>query len=86
MISMTIIDLSLESGHEISDNLLQFGVCVGGNVALLGDAGQDVSVAGLHHGHELLLELGDLGGVQLVQVATHAAVDDGHLLLDGHGH
>ena len=37
-------------------------------------------------GKELLLELGDLGGIDLVQESPDTAVDDGHLLLDGHGH
>ena len=34
---------------------------------------------------ELLLELGDLGRVDFVQESPDTAVDDGHLLLDGHG-
>merc|ERR1719232_1325799 len=36
-------------------------------------------------GQELLLELCDLGGVDHVQESPDTAVDDGHLLLDGHG-
>ena len=32
------------------------------------------------------LEGGDLAGVNLVQEATDTAVDDGDLVLDGHGH
>ena len=78
--------LTLESGNEISDNFLQLGISVWGDESLLGNAGEDVLVTGLDHGHKLLLKLGDLGWVHLVQVATHAAVDDGHLLLDGHWH
>ena len=35
---------------------------------------------------ELLLELCDLGGVHLVEESPDAAVDDGDLVLDGHGH
>ncbi len=35
---------------------------------------------------EFLLEVGDLAGVDLVQEASDAAVDDGNLVLDGHGH
>merc|ERR1739844_542655 len=34
---------------------------------------------------ELLLELGDLGRVDFVQESPDTAVDDGHLVLDGHG-
>ena len=34
---------------------------------------------------ELLLELGDLGRVDFVQESPDTAVDDGHLLLNGHG-
>ena len=37
-------------------------------------------------GKELLLELGDLGGVDFVQESSDTAVDDGDLLLNGHGH
>ena len=37
-------------------------------------------------GQELLLKLGDLSGVDLVQESSDSAVDDGDLLLDGHGH
>merc|ERR1719464_2092046 len=37
-------------------------------------------------GKELLLELGDLDGIDLVQESPDTAVDDGDLLLDGHGH
>ena len=39
----------------------------------------------LHVSEELLLELSDLLGVDFVQESPDTAVDNGHLLLNGHG-
>merc|ERR1719341_3042692 len=37
-------------------------------------------------GKELLLKISDLGGIDLVQESPDTAVNDGDLILDGHGH
>ena len=78
--------LALECGDEFCDDGLQFGVGLGGDEALLGDAGEDVGVAGLDVLGEFLFELGDFVGVHLVDVATDTTVDDWNLFFDGHGH
>lgn len=44
------------------------------------------SVDSLDVGKVFRLEGSDLGGVHLVEVSTDTTVDDGYLLLDGHGH
>ena len=72
--------------HEVQHDLLEGGVGLGREGALLGDPGEQVLLGDADVRQEVLLELGDLGRVDLVQVSAHAAVDDGHLLLDGHRH
>merc|ERR1711874_933151 len=69
----SIQELGLEGGEEVADDALQLGVGVGRDVALGGDVGEQVGVGGLHHGHELSLELGDLVGLHLIEVAADAA-------------
>ena len=39
----------------------------------------------LHMSQEILLEICDLGRVDFVQESPDAAIDDGHLVLNGHG-
>ena len=53
---------------------------------LLLDLGKKSSVAGTEVGHKLALELGDLGGDHLVEIASHSCEDDAHLLLSHHRH
>merc|ERR1719341_2173014 len=51
-----------------------------------GNLVQQRLLCSLDVGKELLLKLGDLCGVDLVQESPDTAVNDGDLLLDGHGH
>merc|ERR1719341_1587092 len=51
-----------------------------------GNLVQQRLLCSLDVGKELLLKLGDLSGVDLVQESPDTAVNDGDLLLDGHGH
>lgn len=71
--------LRREGADKFGDDLLQSGVGVGRDLAVLGDGAQQSLVAGLDVLGELLLEGSDLGGVQLVEMATDTAVDDGNL-------
>ena len=80
-----VTSLAGEPGHEGGDDLVQRGVGLGAQVAVSGDLVEKSGLGALDVGQELLLELGDLGGVDLVQESPDTAVDDGHLLLDGHG-
>ena len=50
-----------------------------------GNLVQQRLLCSLDVGKELLLKLGDLCGVDLVQESPDTAVDDGHLVLNGHG-
>lgn len=65
---------------EVSDDLLKCFIGLLGDLAILCDGGEQALVAGLDVCCELLLEGSNLAGVQFVQVATDAAVDDGDLL------
>lgn len=59
----------LEGGHEVGNDLVE-GLVVGlGQVAVLADLVEQGLLGRLHVLHELLLEGGDLGGVDLVQEA-----------------
>merc|ERR1719464_1485787 len=51
-----------------------------------GNLVQQRLLCSLDVGKELLLKLSDLGGVDLVQESPDTAVNDGDLVLDGHGH
>merc|ERR1719431_1470396 len=51
-----------------------------------GNLVQQRLLCSLDVGKELLLKLGDLCGVDLVQESPDTAVNDGNLVLDGHGH
>lgn len=71
--------LSGEGGEELGDQLLESGVRLGCDLAFLGDVGEQGLVAGLDVLSELLLESGDLCGVQFVEVTTDTTVDDSDL-------
>merc|ERR1719341_996162 len=51
-----------------------------------GNLVQQRLLGSLDVGKELLLKISDLGGVDLVQESPDTAVNDGDLILDGHGH
>merc|ERR1719500_2410709 len=51
-----------------------------------GNLVQQRLLCSLDVGKELLLKLGDLCGIDLVQESPDTAVNDGDLILDGHGH
>ena len=79
-------DLSREAGNEVCDNLVEGSVRFLAEMSISSNFVQERLLCSLDVGQELLLELCDLGGVDLVQESPDTAVDDGHLLLDGHGH
>ena len=56
-----------------------------GELALGGNVGENVTVVGLDVGEELLLKVGDLGGVNLIEEAANTAEEDNNLVLKGHG-
>ena len=77
--------LTRESSNEGGNNLVEGSVRLGAQVTVSANLVQKRLLCSLDVGKELLLELGDLSGVNFVQESSDAAVDDGHLLLDGHG-
>lgn len=70
---------SREGGDEVNNDLLQLLIALFGDLAVFSDGGEQGLMAGLDVRCELLLEGGDLAGVQFVQVATDTAVNDGDL-------
>lgn len=80
------LNLGLEGGDEVCYDLLQLGVSVGTDGSVFSDSLQESRLVGLDVLHELLLEGGDLRGVEFVEMASDAAVDYGDLFLDGHWH
>ena len=76
----------VEAGDKVCDNLVKGSVRFRAEMAISSNFVQQRLLCSLDVGQELLLELCDLGGVDLVQESPDTAVDDGHLLLDGHGH
>jgi len=71
--------LTLEGGHEFLDNVLQLSIDSWVNLSLLGDGVKHSLLGALDVLQEFLLELGDLCGIQLVQMTAHTAVDDSNL-------
>merc|ERR1740128_1386459 len=80
------LDDEIQRGHEVDNNLVQGLVGSLAEVSVLGDGGQKLGLGSLDVLEESLLEVGDLGGIDFVQESTHSAVDDGDLVLNGHGH
>jgi len=76
----------LSCRHEICHHFVQGLIAGFAQVSVLSNLVEEWSLGGADVLGELLLELCDLGGVHLVEESPDAAVDDGHLLLDGHGH
>merc|ERR1719356_70339 len=84
-ILLKIIFLS-PAGNEGLHNLVQLSVGVCGEGTILPDLVKQALVGSLDVLNEGSLEGGDLAGVNLVQEATDTAVNDGDLVLNGHGH
>ena len=77
--------LTRKSSNEGRDNLVEGSVRLGAEVTIGTNLVQKGLLGSLDVSEELLLELGDLGRVDFVQESPDTAVDDGHLLLNGHG-
>ena len=75
----------LKSGHEVNHDLVQGSGVGGGEHAISGDGVKERLLGSLHVGEELLLELGDPGGVNFVKEPPDTAIDDSDLILDRHG-
>ena len=86
MLSQMVKCLGGETGDEVFDDLVEGSIGVLAQVTIGGDLVQERLLCSLDVGKELLLELGDLGRVDFVEESPDTAVDDGDLLLDGHGH
>lgn len=74
-----------ERSHEVHNDFLEFSIDLIGDLALGSDGLENILVGCLDVGQEFLLESGDLGWVQFVQVASDTAVNYWHLLFNGHG-
>ena len=77
--------LTRESSNEGGNNLVEGSVRLGAQMTIGTNLVKEGLLGSLHVSEELLLELGDLGRVDFVQESPDTAVDDGHLLLNGHG-
>ena len=77
--------LTRKSSNEGRDNLVEGSVRLGAEVTIGTNLVQKGLLGSLDVSEELLLELGDLGRVDFVQESPDAAIDDGHLVLNGHG-
>ena len=77
--------LTRKPGNESSNNLVESSVRLGAQVTIGTNLVKEGLLGSLDVSEELLLELGDLGRVDFVQESPDTAVDDGHLLLNGHG-
>ena len=77
--------LTRKSSNEGRDNLVEGSVRLGAEVTIGTNLVQKGLLGSLDVSEELLLELSDLGRVDFVQESPDTAVDDGHLLLNGHG-
>merc|ERR1712168_954730 len=75
-----------EGGHEVCNNLVQGLVGISAQVAVLSNLVKKSALGATNVLKESLLEVSDLGGVQFVKESADTTVDDGNLLLDGHGH
>ena len=80
--------LHLKAGgrKELLDESLEVSLGLVRNVTFGLDGGGDLRSLGVDGLEVHLLELADLFGLDLVEVATHAGEEDAGLLLDGHGH
>ena len=77
--------LTRESSNEGGNNLVEGSVRLGAQMTIGTNLVKEGLLGSLDVSEELLLELGDLGRVDFVQESPDTAVDDGHLLLNGHG-
>merc|ERR1739847_134127 len=77
--------LNQKTSNEGSDDLVEGSVRLGAQMTVGTDLVKEGFLGSLDVSEELLLELGDLGRVDFVQESPDTAVDDGHLLLNGHG-
>ena len=78
--------MGVEGGKELLDNLVEGSIGVLAKMTVSSNLVQKRLLCSLDVGKELLLEIGDLGRVNFVQESPDTAVNDGDLLLDGHGH
>lgn len=68
-----------EGGKEFGDEFLEGFIRLLGDLTVLSDGSEEALVTGLDVLGEVLLECGDLCGVQLVEVTADTTVDDGDL-------
>ena len=78
-------DLGRVASNEVGDNFVESCIRLLAEMTISSDLVKKSLLCSLHVSQELLLKLGDLGGVDFVEESSDSAVDDGHLLLDGHG-
>ena len=77
--------LEAANGEELLDHGLHVSVELVGDGELSSDSLEDVRVLGSDVIKVELLELANVGGGDLVEVATGTSVEDADLLLRGHG-
>merc|ERR1712088_551365 len=77
--------LTRKPSNEGSDDLVEGSVRLGAQMTVGTNLVKEGFLGSLDVSQELLLELGDLGRVNFVQESPDTAIDDGHLVLNGHG-
>ena len=80
------LEFEARVGHELLNEGLEIVLGLVRDVALSADGVGDVGGLGVDGGQVVALELGDVLGLDLVEVASDTSEENASLLLDGHGH
>lgn len=80
-----IICLAEEALDEVDGDVLESGLEVLAQGALLVNSGEQVGLVGLEVGKEVSLPLEDLVDGDSVEVTVDTSVDEGNHLVNGHG-
>jgi hypothetical protein len=83
--SRSCLEFEAGSGHELFNESLEVGLSLVRDVALSADSNWDVGSLGVNGLEVHFLEPRDLSGIDLIQVASDASVQNASLLFDGHG-
>jgi len=83
--SRSCLEFEAGSGHELFNESLEVGLSLVRDVALSADSNWDVGSLGVNCLEVHFLEPRDLSGIDLIQVASDASVQNASLLFDGHG-
>jgi len=86
VLSRSNLELEARGGKELFDEILKVSLGLVRDVSLSADGDGNMRGLGVDGLKVHLLELRDLAGLDLVEVATDTGVENASLLLNGHGH